>query len=141
MNGINRVSLLGNLGFDPELKYTQSGQAVMRCRLATNEVYGKGEARRTHTEWHTVIIWGSRAEGLSKILQQGTSCLIEGRLRTRSWEDREGTKRYTTEVHATNVVVTGKGRPREEQQVEEEEQQSMFSEEAEEVLETAEAIF
>lgn len=113
-DGINKAILLGNIGMDPELKYTQGGQAVLRIRLATNESYqDKQGQRQQRTEWHTVIVWGKRAEGLNKILQKGSSIWIEGRLQTRSWEDREGGKRYATEINAVNIGLVGSGTKRE----------------------------
>ena len=108
--GLNRVMLIGNLGQDPELRYTQSGQAVLNLRLATNESFlNRDNERQERTEWHTVTIWGKRGEGLNKILSKGKQLFIEGRLQTRSWEDKQGQKRYTTEVVATNVVLLGGG--------------------------------
>lgn len=107
-DGLNRVVLLGNLGADPELRYTASGTAVLNLRLATSESYlDANKERQERTEWHTVVVWGARGEGLSKILKKGDRILIEGGLRTSSYEDREGVKRYKTEVHATNVVLAG----------------------------------
>lgn len=108
--GLNRVMLIGNLGQDPELRYTQSGQAVLNLRLATNESFlNRDNERQERTEWHTVTIWGKRGEALNKILSKGKQLFVEGRLQTRSWEDKQGAKRYTTEVVATNVVLLGGG--------------------------------
>jgi single-strand DNA-binding protein len=107
-DGLNRVMLIGNLGQDPELRYTQGGQAVLNLRLATNESYvNKDGERQDRTEWHSVIIWGKRGEGLNKVLSKGKQIFVEGRLQTRSWEAKEGGKRYTTEVVATEVVLLG----------------------------------
>jgi len=104
--GLNKVILIGNLGMDPELRFTQGGQAVLRMRLATTENYvNKARERQERTEWHTVIVWGNRAEALNKILSKGRELCIEGRLQTRQWEDRDGNKRSTTEVVATNIVL------------------------------------
>lgn len=104
--GLNKVLLIGNLGFDPELKYTQSNQAVLRLRLATNESYktqtGEWQER---TEWHTVIVWGKRGEALQKLLRKGSQIYIEGGLRTRQWEDKDGNKRSTTEINANEVIL------------------------------------
>jgi single-strand DNA-binding protein len=106
--GLNKVMLLGNLGRDPELRYTQGGQAILNLRIATNESFlNRDNERQERTEWHSVIIWGKRGEGLNKILSKGSQLFIEGRLQTRSWEDKEGKKRYTTEIVATNVVLVG----------------------------------
>jgi single-strand DNA-binding protein len=108
MDGLNRVMLLGNLGADPELRMTSTGQAVLNVRLATTESYlDKNRARQERTEWHTVIVWGKRAEGLGKILRKGDRILVEGGLRTSSYDDRDGNKRYKTEVVATNVILSG----------------------------------
>lgn len=106
--GLNKVMLIGNLGRDPELRYTQGGQAILNLRIATNESFQNRDGeRQERTEWHSVIIWGKRGEGLNKVLSKGSQLFVEGRLQTRSWEDKEGKKRYTTEVVATNVVLIG----------------------------------
>ena len=109
--GLNKAILVGNLGVDPELRFTQGGQAILRLRLATTESYvNKNRERQERTEWHTVIVWGNRAEALNKILSKGRSICVEGRIQTRSWEDKEGNKRYSTEINATNIVLLGGGR-------------------------------
>ena len=106
--GLNKAILIGNLGADPELKYTQSGQAVLRMRLATSESYvNKAGERQQKTEWHTVIMWGKRGEALNNILSKGRSIAIEGRIQYRQWEDKEGNKRNSTEINATNLVLLG----------------------------------
>ncbi len=106
--GLNRVTLMGNLGQDPELRYTQGGQAVLNIRLATTESYlDRDRVRKERTDWHNVVIWGKRAEGLSKVLRKGSSILVEGSLRTSSYEGRDGQKRWKTEVNARNVLFTG----------------------------------
>ena len=108
--GLNRVMLFGNLGADPELRVTPGGQAVLKLRLATNESYlDRNNVRQERTEWHRVTVWGRRAEALGKILQKGDSLFIEGRLQTSSYE-KNGEKRYSTEVVANNVVLPGRGR-------------------------------
>jgi single-strand DNA-binding protein len=107
--GLNRVMLLGNLGADPELRVTPGGQAVLKLRLATNESYvDRNNVRQERTEWHRVTVWGRRAEALGKILQKGDSLFIEGRLQTSSYE-KNGEKRYSTEVIANNIVLPGRG--------------------------------
>jgi single-strand DNA-binding protein len=107
-DGLNRVMLLGNLGADPELRFTQGGQAVLNLRLATTESYlDKDRVRKERTDWHSVVVWGKRGEALAKILAKGSSIFIEGSLRTSSYDDREGNKRYKTEVVANNVLLTG----------------------------------
>jgi single-strand DNA-binding protein len=106
--GLNRVMLLGNLGADPELRMTQGGQAVLKLRLATSETYlDRNKVRQERTEWHSVVVWGKRAEALSKILSKGSRIFIEGGLRTSSYDDREGHKRYKTEIVANNLILSG----------------------------------
>jgi single-strand DNA-binding protein len=110
--GLNRVMLLGNLGADPELRVTPGGQAVLKLRLATNESYvDRNNVRQERTEWHRVTVWGRRAEALGKILQKGDLLFVEGRLQTSSYE-KNGEKRYSTEVVANNIALPGSGRPR-----------------------------
>ena len=106
--GLNKVMLVGHLGMDPELRHGQSGTAVMRMRMATSErfVTRDGE-RQERTEWHTVVFFGKRAEGLHPHLTKGKQVYVEGRLQTRAWEDREGTKRYSTEVVGTHLLFLG----------------------------------
>lgn len=109
-NGLNRVILCGNLGADPELKFTQGGQAVLRMRLAVSESYAdKSGERKERTEWFTVTCWGKRAEALNKILSKGRTIWVEGKLQTRSWEDKDGNKRYSTEVNASDIGLVGGG--------------------------------
>jgi single-strand DNA-binding protein len=107
--GLNRVLLIGNLGQDPELRYTQGGQAVLSLRIATNESYlNRDGERQDKTEWHSVTVWGKRGEALSKILSKGRQIFVEGRLQTRSWEDKQGgPKRYATEVVANDIILLG----------------------------------
>lgn len=106
--GLNRVMLLGNLGADPELRFTQGGQAVLNLRLATTESYlDRDKVRKERTDWHNVVIWGKRGEALAKILGKGSTLFIEGSLRTSSYDDKEGNKRYKTEIVANNVILAG----------------------------------
>lgn len=108
-DGLNQVTLIGNLGSDPELKQTNAG-AVLVMRIATTESYlDRNRQRQERTEWHTVIVWGNRAEGLARILGKGHKVGITGGLRTQSWEANDGTKRYRTEIHAQRVVLCGGG--------------------------------
>ena len=105
--GLNRVMLLGNLGADPELRYTKGGQAVMQLRLATTERYKEPSGNWTdRTEWHSVVVWGKRAEGLSKFLKKGSSIFVEGSLRTTNWE-KDGQKHYKTEINAREILLAG----------------------------------
>ena len=109
-DGLNKVMLLGNLGADPELKMTSGGQAVLKMRLATTETYlDRNKVRQEKTEWHSVVLWGKRAEALSRFLSKGSRLFIEGGLRTSSYDDRDGNKRYKTEVVASNVILAGGG--------------------------------
>jgi single-strand DNA-binding protein len=109
--GLNRVMLLGNLGQDPELRMTSGGQAVLKLRLATSETYlDRNKVRQERTEWHSVVVWGKRAEALSKFLTKGSRIFVEGGLRTSSYDDKEGHKRYRTEVVANNIILSGGGR-------------------------------
>lgn len=108
--GLNRVMLLGNLGADPELRMTSGGQAVLKLRVATAETYlDKNRNRQERTEWHSVVVWGKRAEALGKILSKGSRIFIEGALRTSSYDDRDGQKRYKTEIVANNIILSGRG--------------------------------
>ncbi|HWP08320.1 MAG TPA: single-stranded DNA-binding protein [Polyangiaceae bacterium] len=108
--GLNRVMLLGNLGADPELRMTNGGQAVLKLRLATSETYlDRNKVRQERTEWHSVVVWGKRAEALAKFLTKGSRIFVEGGLRTSSYDDKEGNKRYKTEVVANNIILSGGG--------------------------------
>src|SRR5262245_57482807 len=108
--GLNRVMLLGNLGAVPELRVTAGGQAILKLRLATTETYlDRNNTRQERTEWHSVTLWGKRGEALSKFLSKGDRIFIEGSLRTSSYE-KDGEKRYRTEINASNVILSGGGR-------------------------------
>lgn len=107
---LNKVMLIGHLGSDPELRYTQGGQPVANFNLATNDRWtDKGGQTQERTEWHKVVVWGKMAETCEKYLKKGRQAYIEGRLQTRDWEDKDGNKRYTTEVVATTVQFLGGG--------------------------------
>jgi single-strand DNA-binding protein len=106
--GVNKVILVGNLGVDPEMKYTPSGAGVCEFRLATNESWmDKAGQKQERTEWHRIVVWGKRGETCAKFLSKGRQVYIEGRLRTRSWEDQTGNKRYMTEIIADDVQFLG----------------------------------
>ena len=108
--GLNRVMLLGNLGADPELRMTNGGQAVLKLRLATSETYlDRNKVRQERAEWHSVVVWGKRGEALAKILAKGSRIFVEGGLRTSSYDDKDGNKRYKTEVVANNIILSGSG--------------------------------
>ena len=110
MASVNKVILIGNLGADPELKYTPSNRPLCNLSLATNEVFkDKSGQRQERTEWHRVTVWGEQAETCSKYLVKGRSVYVEGRLQTRSWDDKEGKKRYSTDIVADRVVFLGGG--------------------------------
>lgn len=106
MRGVNKVILIGNLGKDPEVRYTPSGQAVANFSLATTEVgSSKDGGKQEYTEWHRIVAWGRLAEICGEYLSKGKSVYIEGTLRTRSWQDKEGNNRYTTEIVARTMQI------------------------------------
>lgn len=110
-SGVNKVILIGNLGADPDMRHTPSGAGVCELRLATNESWtDKGGQRQERTEWHRVVVWGKLAELCSKYLSKGRQVYVEGRLRTRSWDDKDGNKRYTTEIVANEIQFLSSGR-------------------------------
>jgi single-strand DNA-binding protein len=106
--GVNKAILIGNLGRDPELRYTQSGTAVCTFTVATNESWtDKSGDRQERTEWHRIVAWGTLGENCSKFLSKGRSVYIEGRIQTREWQDKDGNTRYTTEIVARDVQFLG----------------------------------
>ena len=108
MAGINKAILIGNLGRDPELRYTQNGQAVVNFSLATSENWtDKSGERVEKTEWHRIVAWGKTGELCAQYLSKGRTVYIEGRIQTRDWEDKEGVKRQTTEINANTVQFLG----------------------------------
>ncbi|MBU4485182.1 single-stranded DNA-binding protein [bacterium] len=108
MASINKVILVGNLGADPEKRYTGSGAAVTTMNIATTDVWNdKGGERQEKTEWHRIVVWGKQAETCAEYLAKGRQVYVEGRLQTRQWEDKEGNKRYTTEIVAQTVKFLG----------------------------------
>jgi single-strand DNA-binding protein len=111
INSLNKVILIGRLGRNPELRYIpQTERAVANFNLATNEKFFNPNTNESdiRAEWHRIVAWGKLAEFCEKYLTQGKQVLIEGKLRTRSWQDRDGNKKFTTEVHAQNIVLLGK---------------------------------
>ena len=109
MSGVNKAILIGNLGADPELRYTQSKKAVVNFTVATSRSWNDKEGeKQEETEWHRVVAWDKLAEICSKFLKKGSQVYIEGRMQTRSWTDKEGVKRYTTEIVAHEMSMLGK---------------------------------
>jgi single-strand DNA-binding protein len=105
---INKVILIGRLGQDPELKYTPSGSAVCNFSLATSESWAdKSGQKQEKTEWHRIVVWGKLAELCNQYLAKGRQAFVEGSLQTRSWEGKDGQKRYTTEINARNIQFLG----------------------------------
>lgn len=106
--GVNKVILIGNLGADPEVRFTPGGQAVANFRIATSESWtDKSGQKQERTEWHRIVVWGKLGELCGEYLKKGRQCYVEGRLQTREWNDKEGKKNYTTEVVANQVVFLG----------------------------------
>ena len=107
--GVNKAILIGNLGQDPELRYTQSDTAVCNMRVATTDSYTDRDGNEVEqTEWHNVVAWGRLAEICNEYLEKGSRAYFEGSMQTRSWEDRDGNTRYTTEVKAQEVQFLGR---------------------------------
>lgn len=112
MASVNKVILIGNLGRDAELRYTPGGAAVATLSLATTEVWNDRNTnqRQEKTEWHRIVVWGKQAETLQEYLTKGRQIYVEGRLHTRQWDDKDGNKRYTTEIKADRITLLGGGR-------------------------------
>lgn len=105
---VNKVILVGRLGQNPEVRYTPSGSAVANFSVATNEAWtDKSGQKQERTEWHRVVVWGKLAELCNQYLQKGRQCYVEGRLQTREWTDKDGVKKYSTEVQAQTVQFLG----------------------------------
>jgi len=103
---VNKVILIGRLGKDPEMRFTPSGRAVTNFTMATNENWtDQSGERQERTDWHRIVVWGKLAENCAKLLSKGKQVYIEGRLQTRQWDDRDGNKRYTTEVVANQMQI------------------------------------
>ena len=107
--GVNKVTLIGNLGNDPELRSTQSGSAVANITLATSESWRDKETQETkeRVEWHRVIFFGRLAEVVNEYLRKGSQVYVEGRIQTRKWQDKDGNDRYTTEIVANEMQMLG----------------------------------
>jgi single-strand DNA-binding protein len=108
MSGINKVILVGHLGKDPEVRHLEGGVSVASFPLATSETFNKDGRKVEQTEWHNIVLWRSLADVAAKFLQKGKLVYIEGKLRTRSFEDKEGIKKYTTEIVAENFTMLGR---------------------------------
>jgi len=109
MAGVNKVILVGNLGSDPQVRYTPGGQAVANFNIATSERFNnKAGEKEERTEWHRIVAWGKLAEICQQYLKKGKQVYIEGRLQTRQWEDQQGQKRQTTEIVAQNMQMLGR---------------------------------
>lgn len=108
MAGINKVILIGNLGKDPEVRNLESGAKVANFTLATSETYKNRDGQKvTQTEWHNIVLWRGLAEIAEKYLQKGNQVFIEGKIRSRSWDDKDGNKRYITEIVGDNLTMLG----------------------------------
>ena len=111
MAGVNKVILVGNLGKDPEVRYLDSGVAVANCTLATTENYKNKEGEKvSQTEWHNLVLWRGLAEVAEKWLKKGSPIYVEGKIKNRKWEDKDGNTRYNTEILVDNMTMLG-GRP------------------------------
>ena len=105
----NKVQLIGNLGNDPEIINLESGKTLAKFSIATNESYKTAQGEKvTDTQWHNIVAWGKTAQIVEKYVAKGKEIAIEGKLTTRSWEDKDGTKRYTTEVVCSELLLLGK---------------------------------
>ena len=108
MSGINKVILVGHLGKNPDIRYLEGGVSVVSFPLATSETFNKDGRKVEQTEWHNIVMWRGLADLATKFLQKGKLVYIEGKLRTRSFEDKGGIKKYTTEVVAENFTMLGR---------------------------------
>lgn len=107
---VNKVILIGNLGRDPEVRFTANGRAVARFSVATSEMWNDAEGtRQERTEWHNVVVWGKQAETCGQYLQKGRQVYIEGSIRNRQYDDKDGNKKYITEINAQRVQFLGGG--------------------------------
>ncbi len=109
MGSVNKAIIVGNLGKDAEVRYTPGGAAVATISVATTETWNDKTSgqRQEKTEWHRVVIWGKTAEAIGEYLTKGRQVYVEGRIQTRQWDDKDGNKRYTTEIRSDRVVLLG----------------------------------
>ncbi len=108
MGSYNHVTIVGNLGADPELRHTQGGNPVCNLSVATNEQWkDKDGEKQERTEWHRVVVWGEQATACAEYLAKGRAVCVDGKLQTRKWEDKDGSERYSTEIVANRVVFLG----------------------------------
>jgi single-strand DNA-binding protein len=105
---VNKVILIGNVGKDPETRYLENGTPVSNFTLATNEIYNRNGEKVTNTEWHNIVVWRTLADVAQKYVKKGSQVFIEGKIRTRSWDDKDGNKRYTTEIVADSMQLLGR---------------------------------
>ncbi len=109
MSGVNKVILVGNVGKDPEIRYLESNVPVAKFTLATNEVYRNKDGQKIEqTEWHQIVLWRHLAEVAEKFVRKGTLLYVEGRIKSRSWVDKDGVKKYTTEIEGENITILSK---------------------------------
>ena len=131
MAGINKVILIGNLGKDPEVRHLDTGVSVANITLATTESYKNKEGDRVNqTEWHDIVLWRGLAEVAEKYLKKGSRIYVEGKIRTRKWQDKEGNNRYRTEIMADNMTMLG-GRPPDNENLDNVSKESTSQEKAE----------
>lgn len=104
---VNKAILVGKLGKDPEMRFTPNGKAVCNFTMATSEKWKDGDEWKENTEWHRIVSWGKLAENCAKLLTKGKQVYVEGRLQTRSWDDKDGNKRYTTEIVISTMQILG----------------------------------
>lgn len=111
MSGVNKVIIMGRLGTDPELRYTPTGAAVCNFSVATSETWNDKSTgqKNEKTEWHRIVVWGKQAENCNQYLAKGRQVFLEGKLQTRSWDDKDGNKKYTTEIVSNVVQFIGGG--------------------------------
>lgn len=114
--GVNKVILIGNVGKDPEVKHLDNGMVITKFSLATSETYTKNNEKVTNTEWHNIVLFKGQAEVAEKYVKKGDALYIEGKIQTRSWDDKDGNKRYMTEIVGNNMQMLGGGSGRKNDQ-------------------------